>query len=310
MIKIEHLRHFIAVTETGSFADAALKVNISVSSIRNSIEKLETALNVILFVRKRANGVAITEDGRNLLQHGKQLIFDVDELHANFVDPNRKLRGNLTVGCQEGLTWSLVPRAIDFVNKSHPDLKISMQTTWMDTNFETLERGEVDVLVTFILAEEKASNFDVVELCLPKACVMMRKGHPLDTGKAVRLEDLYKYPHIFIKDGPAFPMFYGMYRDLGLEPNIRMYSNISTGAQSVIGRSDAVSLRIMRPAHNFTPLGDEMVVPPLENKMPDPRLVAVINKRRKKLSLDKAVEFQKACQKLFMSGEMRQHMYY
>lgn len=310
MLKIEHLRHFIAVTETGSFAAAAIKANISASSIRNSIEKLEASLNIYLFIRKPANGVALTEDGRILLEHGKQLLFDAEQIEATFIDKDHKLRGNLTVGCQEGLTWSLVPRAIDLVNKSHPDLKISMQTIWMDTKFETLDRGEVDVLITFILEKETPPKYEVMELCVPSACVMMRKGHPLDTGKPVRLENLYEYPHIFIKDGPAFPLFYGMYRNVNLEPNIHMFSNISTGTQSVIGRSNAVSLRILRPAHNFTPLGDEMVVPPIANEMPGPRLVAIINKRKRKLGSDKVIEFQAACQKLFMSGEMRKHIYY
>ncbi len=310
MVKLEHLRHFVAVTETGSFTSAALKINISVSSIRNSIEKLETALSIVLFVRKPANGVALTDDGQTLLDFSKQLLSDVEDIEATFIGQNRKLKGNLTVGCQEGLTWSLVPRAIDLINRSHPDLKISMQTIWMETKFETLDRGEVDVLVTFILEKETPPKYDIMELCVPSACVMMRKGHPLDDGNPVRLENLYKYPHIFIKDGPALPLFYGMYRAVGLEPNIHMFSNISTGTQSVIGRSDAVSLRILRPAHDFTPLGDKMVVPPIVNDLPGPRLVAAINKRKKSFGLDKAVEFQKACQMLFETGEMKKHLYY
>jgi len=310
MIKVDYLRHFIAATETGSFTAAATKANISPTSIRNSIEKLEQSLNTILFVRKPASGVSLTHDGQKLLEHSKDLLASVDDIESSFVRKDRKLRGNLTIGCQEGLTWSLVPRAIDRMNQAHPELKISMQTIWMDTKFERLDRGEVDVLVTFILEKETPTKYAVMDLCSPRACVMMRKGHPLDTGEPVDLKDLAAFPHIFIKDGPAFPLFYGMYLELGLEPNIHMFSNISTGTQSVIGRTDSVSLRILRPAHPYTPLGDEMVVPLIKNDIIRPRLIAVINTTKASIAMDKRVEFQKSCRALFETGAMRKHVYY
>lgn len=310
MIKIEHIRHFLAVTDTGSMTLAATKANISTTSIRNSVEKLEMGLNTILFVRRPSNGVVLTDDGRKLLEKSKDLLATVEEIETSFQSKRRRLKGNLTIGCQEGLTWSLIPRAIDMMSELHPELKISIQTIWMDTKFQKLDSGEVDIIVTFTLDKEITSKYQVMDLCSPKACVMMRKGHPLDDGKPVDLHDLAKYPHIFIKDGPALPLFYGMYSKLKLEPNIHMYSNISTGTQSVIGRSDAVSLRILRPAHPYTPLGDLMVAPPIKNDVTRPRLMAVMNRTNTSLSIDKRIEFQKSCLSLFESGEMRQHIYY
>lgn len=310
MIKLDYIRHFLIVAETGSIALAADRANISHTSIRNSIEKLESGLNTVLFVRKSSCGVELTSDGRKLVSKSKGLLDNVEEIEYAFLSEDKSLRGNLVVGCQEGLTWSLVPRAIDLMNERHPELKISMQTIWMDTKFETLDKGDVDVLISFTVDKVLPAKYQVVDLCSPKACVMMRKGHPLDNGKAVSLVDVAKFPHIFIKDGPAYPLFYGMYKKRGLEPNIHMFSNISTGTQSVIGRTDSVSLRILRPAHSFTPLGDEMVVPPIKDDIIRPRLIAVINKTNTPISLDKRVEFQKACQHLFDTNVMKKHIYY
>jgi len=310
MIKIDYLRHFIAATETGSFSAAATKINISTSSIRNSIEKLEFGLNTTLFVRKPADGVTLTEEGRRLLEQSKDLLNNVEDIEGSFTAIDRKLRGNLTIGCQEGLTWSLIPRAIHKINAEHPELNISVKTVWMDTRFESLDRAEVDVLITFTLLPELPKKYSVTELCLPQACAMMRKGHPLDKGVSVYLKDLAPYPHIFIHDGPAWPLFHGMYEERNLEPEIFMYSNISTGAQSVIGRSNAVSLRILRPANPLTPLGDPMVVPVIKDTVQRPRLVAITNKIRRHLSLDKRLVFIQICQSLFDSGDMRNHIYY
>jgi len=296
--------------EMGSFAAAAIKVNISTTSIRNSVEKLEIGLNTILFIRKPADGVTLTDEGRRLLEQSKVLLNNVEDIEGSFTAIDRKLRGNLTIGCQEGLTWSLIPRAIHKINIEHPELNISIKTVWMDTRFESLDSASVDVLITFSLLPELPKKYSVTELCLPQACVMMRKGHPLDNGRPISLKDLVPYPHIFIHDGPAWPLFHGMYVERGLEPEIFMYSNISTGAQSVVGRSDAVSLRILRPANPLTPLGDPMVVPIIKDNVQRPRLIAITNKIRRPLPLDKRLVFIQICQSLFDEGDMKSHVYY
>jgi len=310
MVKIEYLRHFIAASETGSFTAAAAKSHISTTSIRNSIDKLETTLNTTLFLRKPSNGVALTGDGRKLLEQSKDLLINVEELENSFSTSDRTLKGTLTIGCQEGLTWSLIPRAIKKINAAHPNLSVSVKTIWMDTNLDSIDNAEVDVLITFSIQNTIAKKFHVVDLCSPQTCVMMRKDHPLDNGKPVNLKDLAKYPHIFIKDGPGWELFYTMYSERNLEPNVHMYSNISTGAQSVVGCTDAVSLRILRPANPYTPLGDPMVVPPLKDEVRRPRLVAVTNRIRRHTRLDKRLVFIEVCQDLFDSKEMRSHIYY
>ncbi len=310
MLKFDYIRHFIATAETGSIKDAAEKIRISPTSIRHSIEKLETGLNATLFVRRPSEGVSLTNDGYRLLERTTHLISDVEDIESLFITSKRKLRGNLIIGCQEGLTWSLVPRAIELMNQAHPDVNISVKTVWMETQFETLEKAEVDVLLTFTLEEVKDKRYQANVLCRPQACAMMRKGHDLDNGKPVKLSDLANYPHIFIQDGPAMTLFSGMYQKVDLEPVIYMYSNISTGAQSVVGRTDAISLRILRPAIGLTPLGDGMVVPMIKDKVQKPWLVAMTNKIKRPLALDKRTEFIRICHELFDGGQMKKHIYY
>jgi len=101
---------------TQIYLAAAAKSHISITSIRNSIDKLEMTLNTTLFLRKPSNGVALTGDGRKLLEQSKDLLINVEELESSFSTSNRTLKGTLTIGCQEGLTWSLIPRAIKKIN--------------------------------------------------------------------------------------------------------------------------------------------------------------------------------------------------
>jgi hypothetical protein len=77
---------------------------------------------------------------------------------------------------------------------------------------------------------------------------------PLDReGAPLTLRELAQFPQIYIQDGPALELFSGLYRHQGLTPRQAMVTNISTAAQALVGTSDCVSLRIVRPAHPWSP---------------------------------------------------------
>jgi len=280
MVKLEHLRLFISAAKNASFSSAAKELFLSTTSIVNAVNQLENYYGISLFVRKKSKGLELTNDGRELLNKAKVLLNEVEALDDSFGSRKAGIRGNLIVGCQEGLTWSLMPRVISRLNSLYPDLKVIMKTTWMDDMLGGLESGDIDLLVTFSLEDINADLFDHTVLSKPDACALMRRDHPLDNPDGVSLEDLSKYPQIMINDGKSHTLFNRMYEQLGLDPDIMLMSNISTGAQSIAGRTDAVSLRILRPAHNLSPLGDEIVFRRVTNKTIKPNLVAVSNKLR------------------------------
>jgi len=311
MIKLEYLRYFMTAAEKKSFAAAAQSLFISTTSIVHAVNQLEEHYRITLFVRKKAVGLTLTVDGEKLLNKSRKLLLEADAIDDAFSNTEEGLKGELLVGCQEGLTWSLLPRVIGNLEKQHPNLKITMKTVWMEELFSPLEHGEIDVLVTFLVKQKVPEQFSSTSLCRPLTVALMRKGHPLDkSGAPVTLEELSNYPQIMINDGKARGMFYAMYEDLGYKPEIMLMSNISTGAQAIAGRTDAVSLRIIRPAHDLSPLGDKIVCPLVSNQVYKPKLAAITNKLRNQSVETKHSVLIKELQNVFTSGEMRDHIYY
>ncbi len=309
-MKIEYLRYFKATADRGSFAAAAEALHVSATSVVHGINSLEDHFGVSLFVRKKAIGITLTPDGQKLIERVKALMLEIESIDETFKSKKQKLKGELLVGCQEGLSWCLTPRVIAELSQQYPDLKIITKTTWMDSRYEPLENGEVDILLTFLVNETTPSNYDGTVLCQPGTVAMMRKGHPLDNGKVVHLADLVDYEQVMINDGPGYSLFYDMYAAQGLSPEKMIMSNISTSAQSIVGRSDAVSLRIMKPAHGFSPLGDEVVYPRVAGDVVGPDIVAITHKARSPANALKQGVFIEQCQALFDSGEMKQHIDY
>jgi len=309
-MKLEYLRLFIAAARSKSFSAAANELFISTTSIVHAVNQLEDHYGVSLFIRKKSIGLELTRDGRNLLGRAKILINEADALDDSFGSRKAGIKGELIVGCQEGLTWSLMPRVISRLKKTYPDLKVIMKTTWMEDRFQTLESGDIDLLVTFVLDEVDSKSFNCTLLCKPTSCALMRKGHPLDNNDGVALEELAKFPQIMINDGAGYTLFNEMYKQIDLDPEIMLMSNISTGAQSIAGCTDAVSLRILRPAHNKSPLGDEIVFRKVTNKTVKPDLVVVSNKLRLAGSKTKHQVLIDELKEVFDNGEMREHIFY
>ena len=311
MLKVEQLRCFLTAIAEGSFSEAGRVLNLSASAVAYNVEALEHALNTGLLLRRPSSGVTPTAEGLRLQRLAEPLLRELLEMEQVFSSKGRVLKGELVVGCQEGLSWSLVPRAIERLTARHPQLRIIQKTVFMDEGNAPVLNGAVDVLITFVVGSLPEPAIDMQVLCEPNCYAMMRANHPLaGSTEGARLEDLARYPQIFIVDGPAYGLFTGLYRDKGLTPEQAMVSNISTGAQSIIGRCDHISLRIVRPAHALSPLGDPLAFIPILEGSRRPSVVASCARRKNGRRPPKVEAFVSECRSLFDDGTMRAHMFY
>ncbi len=311
MLKIDQLRCFAAALRGGSFAEAGKVLNLSPSAVAYNVEALEDQLNAGLLIRKPASGVSATREGMRLLRMIEPVLAEMGEIEQLFANKGRQLQGELVVGCQEGLSWSLAPRAIEQLTARHRRLKVTQKTVFMDEGNEPVLSGEVDVLITFMVDVKPEPGVEIEILCEPNSYALMRAGHPLGhRGEGVRLADLAGYPHVFISDGPALELFTGMYRDKGLAPEFATVSNISTAAQAIVGRQDSISLRVVKPAHNLSPLGDELAFVPIIDSSRHAIVTAIWTKRKHGARPPKVEAFVAACRGLFADGTMRAHLFY
>jgi len=319
-VTLNHMRHFVAAVEAGSFVSAGDRLHIAPTSISHAVSVIEQTLGRQLLVRKRASGVVPTPVGHRFLVSCRRILQDVDAVYEQYSSAPSDLTGELIVGCQEGLTWSVAPRAVEVLKQAHPNLKVSVKTIFMEQELAPLDSGEVDLMLTFRHAysqpnlAKKIDNNDVYSkvLCSPQAYAMVHGDHPLckTSETQVYLKDLAPYPHIFINDGPALPLFLGMYEQMGLRPNVAMVSNVSPAAQSVVGVTDAVSVRIVRPSINLSPLGDKLAYLRVLDDVPCPDLIAVAHMSLQSGISNPAKAFIDACQAKFDDGALKDNFFY
>ena len=87
---LNQLEYFIQVAEHGSFSKAALVLDVAQPALSRQVRALETELHETLFLRN-GRGVALTEAGRRLLEHGQGILHLVaqarDDLSAHRNEP-------------------------------------------------------------------------------------------------------------------------------------------------------------------------------------------------------------------------------
>src|SRR3954465_8186702 len=120
-IKLRHLRALIAVAASGSMVRAAEQLSVSQPVVSKTIAELEQIMGLELFDRV-AQGVTPTLYGQALIARSTALIDDlktsVSELR-HLADPTR---GELRIGCEEGLAAWLLPALIDQLSRQYPNI--------------------------------------------------------------------------------------------------------------------------------------------------------------------------------------------
>jgi DNA-binding transcriptional LysR family regulator len=142
---LKQLEAFYWAATCSSFAMAAERVHLSVSSLSKRIAELEASLGQVLFDRA-GHRATLTEAGTRLLPLAGALLQQADRLHQE-MGSTPGLRGPCRLGVGEltALTW--LPRLVAAIASTHPDLEVRVHVDVGAALAERLDRGELDVAV-------------------------------------------------------------------------------------------------------------------------------------------------------------------
>lgn len=142
---LKQLEAFYWAASCSTFAMAAERVHLSVSSLSKRIAELEASLGQSLFDRA-GHRAELTEAGTRLLPLAAALLQQADRLRQD-IGAVTGLRGPCRIGVGElsALTW--LPRLVAMLGRLHPKLEVAVHVDIGETLAERLDRGELDVAV-------------------------------------------------------------------------------------------------------------------------------------------------------------------
>lgn len=142
---LKQLEAFYWAATCASFAMAAERVHLTVSSLSKRLAELEASLGQPLFDRS-GHRATLTPAGERLLPQAVELLRRAEQLRAA-AGGAEGLQGTCRIGTGElaSITW--LPRWVTALRQAHPLLSVSVVVDIGEGLAQRLERGELDAAV-------------------------------------------------------------------------------------------------------------------------------------------------------------------
>lgn len=140
-------RTFLMVAETGSFIEAAAKLNITQSTVSARIKGLEDLLGRPVFERSKS-GADLTAAGEQFRKHALALVrvWQRAQLEVRLSDQHRD---HLAVGAPIGLWQGFLLKWVARLRSDSPDIAVSAISATSSTLTQRLIEGTMDLAVMY-----------------------------------------------------------------------------------------------------------------------------------------------------------------
>ncbi|RTZ41575.1 LysR family transcriptional regulator [Candidimonas sp. SYP-B2681] len=191
---LKQLEAFFWAATCASFAVAAQRLHLSVSTLSKRISELEASLGEPLFDRDTYRAT-LTATGHAILPHVSALL-DQSEALRLIVKHEAGLQGHLRFGVGELASQTWLPRFIRLAVERYPALQLEPNVEIGSTMEQALENGELD----FTLAAGFSSRRSIVSRPLGQAqfiwvaAPMLLRAHPEHSTALLQMAPLITMP--------------------------------------------------------------------------------------------------------------------
>lgn len=195
-MELRVLRYFLAVARVGTITGAAEALHVTQPTLSKQLADLERELGCSLF-RRGKRAIALTNDGRLLLERAQDIVDLADKTEAEFAaSAHREVWGEVYLGCGETQAMDIIGTAARRLHADHPHIRLNIVSGDADDLTERLDQGQFDfVLFCGAINLEK---YDYLRLPWTDTWgVIMPEDHPLAAKERVTASDLMGEPLIF-----------------------------------------------------------------------------------------------------------------
>lgn len=192
--RLQQLRGFCHVVQTGSISKAAERMFLSQPSVSLQIQALERELGVILFERNGPS-LKLTPEGQTLYDLAQPLVDGMDNLYESFVDRYSNVdTGSLAVAAGPSIINYVIKDPIKEFSQDYPNVKLCISNMTWEESLRAVLNDEVDLAVT--AEPEKKEGVVYQQLFSFKTVLILPRVHPLASADKITLEDVAKYPFV------------------------------------------------------------------------------------------------------------------
>jgi DNA-binding transcriptional LysR family regulator len=199
---LTQLRSVVAISEHGSFRQAAAALQIAQPSLSQHIRRLEQELGVQLFDRTR-RPVTLTEPGQVLLARSEQILRSVTEASSEVRDFDANYHGRVAVGAMQYLVRLELPALLATFRREHAATDLYLRIGNTEEVADLLIEGEIDIGLLHAESKPLPDGFATRKLRTERLVVIMSRDDELTARSKIQWSDLAGYPFITFKQGAS-----------------------------------------------------------------------------------------------------------
>ncbi|MEN8722184.1 MAG: LysR family transcriptional regulator [Alphaproteobacteria bacterium] len=181
MESLRQIRHLIALARFQSFRKAADHLDISQSTLSESIKRVEDVYGVPLFARTRS-GTSLTAFGEIVVANAHRIMAVIEQTKRDVDMLENFQTGHLVVGCNAYLTDPYIAPVIAEIMKQYPGIKFSLRVGAWTELIAAMADGEIDI-VFGLRPDSPLNGLRAETFTLPPPVVYCRADHPFLTAQ-------------------------------------------------------------------------------------------------------------------------------
>jgi len=153
-ISVTQIKYVLALSEKGSFSEAADHCFITQSTLSTMIKKLENEIGVQLFDRK-SKPIRLTNEGLNLISQFKVINHEYINLLQSIDELKDEFKGTLKIGVIPTIAPFLLPLFLDKVVTKYPKINFIITESTTQNLISDIQDREIDIGILSLPIFEK-----------------------------------------------------------------------------------------------------------------------------------------------------------
>jgi len=207
----------VAICDEGNIHRAAQALKISQPAASKLLKDLEDMLGMTLFERL-PRGMRPTWYGEAIIRHARMALSSLIQAGSEIDALKNGRRGAVSVGAITGPALSLLPDALGFIAREHPDIHVQLAVESSDVLLKRLTESKLDIMIGRLFETHDKTNLSYERLAEEPVCAIVRPGHPLLDHRLLTLQQLEEASWIVPPMGSVLRhRFELMFQEAGLE---------------------------------------------------------------------------------------------
>ena len=203
-IEIGDIEAFIELTETNSFAKAAVNLNLSQPALSRRIQKLEYELGTTLFDRTTRK-VQLSYSGRNFYERARGIL-EAIKTASKTLNEKYSFPSIIKVGAVNSALRNILYPTLKIFKTMEPRCKIQIIERSANYVVDSVLGGECDFGVNFTGLQEPGISFE--NLFIEDYVVVFPKGDLLEKKRKIKLSEIKNRDFISVWKGSGSRIYF------------------------------------------------------------------------------------------------------